>query len=240
MDKHFHPRTNQVADKIREYLFGQTLVPGACLPPERELSQKFELSRLTLRKILADFEAEGLITRIPNKGTFFSLERVPQNVSRLTSFTQDMQRRNMVSNSIILKAGKFKANPSLCDKLGIAPTEGVFLLRRLRLANKLPMAIEDCFLPEKLAEQIKPEIQDDFSLYKTLQTQLGIFPAKATQIIEVCTLNAEERKLLGKICPPAALFIRRTSGDKNGTIFEYVESKYRGDRYFLTMDLTQE
>jgi GntR family transcriptional regulator len=68
---------------------------GDCLPSERELGEQFHVSRVVIRGALARLEQEGLIYRMQGKGAFVSKNKVNQNASRLTSFTQDMLQRNM-------------------------------------------------------------------------------------------------------------------------------------------------
>lgn len=50
-----------VADQIRQAIFGGLLAPGHKLPPERELADRFETSRVALREALRSLEQEGMI-----------------------------------------------------------------------------------------------------------------------------------------------------------------------------------
>lgn len=51
-----------VAHQIREAIFSGLLAPGHKLPPERELAQRFQTSRVALREALRALEKEGMIT----------------------------------------------------------------------------------------------------------------------------------------------------------------------------------
>jgi len=72
-----HPTTGRAgAQRIREFIVNAaadgTLAPGARLPTERELAQRFTLPRNAVRKTLAQLEAEGTITRHVGRGTFLT------------------------------------------------------------------------------------------------------------------------------------------------------------------------
>ena len=76
---------------------------GDCLPSERELGERFNVSRVVIRGALEKLENEGLIYRMQGKGAFVSKNKVNQNTSRLTSFTQDMLVRNMNPGAKVLQ-----------------------------------------------------------------------------------------------------------------------------------------
>jgi GntR family transcriptional repressor for pyruvate dehydrogenase complex len=51
-----------VADQIRQAIFGGLLAPGHKLPPEREMADGFQTSRVALRGALRALEKEGMLT----------------------------------------------------------------------------------------------------------------------------------------------------------------------------------
>lgn len=65
------------AQRVREFILNAavdgTLAPGAKLPTERELAQRFTVPRNAVRKTLAQLEAEGAITRHVGRGTFLAV-----------------------------------------------------------------------------------------------------------------------------------------------------------------------
>lgn len=68
--------------------------PGGCLPTERELCDRFQASRMTVRKAVDELEAEHVLYRIKGKGTFvYPKNQISQSLTRLTGFTEDMHAR---------------------------------------------------------------------------------------------------------------------------------------------------
>lgn len=62
------PVREQVLDQLRDAIVHQRLEPGQRLV-ERELTQQTGVSRTTIREVLRELAAEGLVMTIPNKGT---------------------------------------------------------------------------------------------------------------------------------------------------------------------------
>ena len=213
---------------------------GDCLPSERELGERFQFSRVVIRSALAKLEEDGLIYRMQGKGAFVKKDKVNQNASVLTSFTQDMTQRNMTRGSAIMGKEFVPCTPFLSSKLQV-PTEGfVFKLKRLRMADSSPMAVEVCFLPEWIGRRISDLMVDNTSLYSLLEQQCGVHLKYALQTIEVGTLERAERDILGQNCPRCTAIITRQTFDVENNVVEFVESRYRSDRYLFRMLLDME
>ena len=153
---------------------------------------------VVIRGALARLEGEG---RLPHagQGAFVSKKRLT-NASP-DQFTQDMLQRNMTPGSKVLAKEFVPCTPFLSSKLQIHNEEHVFMLKRLRMADNSPMAIEVCFLPESIGRQIVDHLVDNASLYQLLAEKCGIQLKYAMQTIEVGTLEKIERDLLGQNCP---------------------------------------
>jgi len=228
-------KTSRVLETLLSEINRPEAQHGDCLPSERELGERFHVSRVVIRGALARLEQEGLIYRMQGKGAFVSKNKVNQNASRLTSFTQDMLQRNMTPGSKILAKEFVPCTPFLSSKLQLHSEERVFMLKRLRMADNSPMAIEICFLREWIGRQIDALLVDDASLYQLFAEECGIKLKYATQTIEVGTLEKAERDLLGQNCPRCTAIITRQTFDVDNNVVEFVESRYRSDRYLFRM-----
>ena len=117
------PKYQQIKDLLLGSIQSGALDDGACLPPERELCERYDVSRVTVRKAIKELEDEGAVYRIQGKGTFL---RRPQNkitqvLTRLTSFTEDMLSRGMTAGSRILLTEQVAASAEIAEKLELAP-----------------------------------------------------------------------------------------------------------------------
>src|SRR5258708_261752 len=59
----------QLADELR-HLAREGLADGQRLPTELELTGQYQLSRQTVRRAYLELVAEGVVERVPGKGTF--------------------------------------------------------------------------------------------------------------------------------------------------------------------------
>ncbi len=232
------PIFQQIRSQLEGAIASGELQPDQRIPSERELSARFGVSRMTVRQALDAMTHDGRLYSLTGKGTFVASRRVfEQPLQHLTSFTQDMERRGMRPSSRTLDAGTMPASLELARLLDIEPHAEVVRVRRLRLANEEPLAIETVHLPSRLVPGILERDLANGSLYQHLEREHGIRPARARQTIEAGEPDAEEIGLLGLDRPHPVLRITRLSADITGRVIEYVRSVYRGDRYQLTVEL---
>jgi multiple sugar transport system substrate-binding protein len=66
------PAYYQLKQLLKEQLEGGHLAPGDQIPTEAELCERYQLSRSPVRQALLELTAEGLLVRIPGRGTFVS------------------------------------------------------------------------------------------------------------------------------------------------------------------------
>ena len=229
------PRYVQLKHRIEKAIETGELPPASPLPPEREIATMTGLSRVTVRKAIVPLVEIGLIIQRRGSGSFVatSVGRVEQSLSRLTSFTEDMARRQMSFTSIWLERGLFVPSPKEVLALGLGLNDSVSRIARLRSVDGTPLAIERAALsPEILPNPLLVES----SLYETLE-KIGNRPMRATQRISAENLGAKDAELLKVKEGAAGLHIERTSYLASGRVAEFTQSIYRGDKYDFVAEL---
>ncbi|WP_413873106.1 GntR family transcriptional regulator [Albidovulum sp.] len=225
----------QLRKRIETGIASGFLAPDMPLPPEREIAALTDLSRVTVRKAMADLAERGLILQRQGSGSFVApaRARVEQSLSRLTSFTEDMARRGYRPGVDWLERGLFLPGPDEVAVLGLAPGAQVARLARLRRADDRPMALERASLPTDILPNPLVVTQ---SLYEVLG-QAGLRPVRAVQKISAVALGAAEAGLLGVAPGAAGLKIERISYLPDGRVVEFTRSLYRGDAYDFVAEL---
>lgn len=227
-------RASEVATAVEDLLEG--LQPGEPLPPERELAARIGTSRVTLRRVVDDLAAAGRLVRRQGAGTFASGPKLAQPL-RVTSFSADMTARGMRPGARLLTARTEPAGPSVARRLGLGAGDDVLRVRRLRLADDEPMAIEDLHVPAAVVPGLRGEDLVDTSFYALLAHRYGVEVASGEQVLEATLTSAEESALLLVPLRAPAFLIERTTRGTDGRALELVRSVYRGDRYRIVAPL---
>lgn len=230
------PRYIQLRQRLADGVEQGVLAPGSPLPAEREIASITDFSRVTVRKAIRSLADEGTIIQKQGSGSFISSRpaRIEQKLSRLTSFSEDMQRRGKTVASRWLERGLFMPTADEMAALGLSPEDSVARIARLRIADGEPMAIERASLPTDILPN--PLIVET-SLYEVLERS-GHRPVSARQKISAINLGETEAGLLAVPPGDAGLRIKRTSYLENGRVAEFTQSLYRGDAYEFVAELS--
>jgi len=233
------PLYYQIKTRLREAIEAGELRPGDRVPSERELTQRFQVSRMTARQALTELEAEGYLQRIQGKGTFVALPKVEQPLASLTSFTEEMRRLGMQPGAQVRSVREVAAGRMVGALLGIPETEPVVRLERLRLADGQPMALEVSHIPSRLVPGLVNRDLSAVSLYEVLERVYHIRLVRASQSLEAVAAGAQEAEVLQVREGAPLLLLERVARDETGQAVEYVRSLYRGDRYRFVADLVR-
>lgn len=205
--------------------------PHARLMSERELGEKFKVSRMTVRQALTEMIREGILYTQVGKGTYVSESKIKQELQTLTGFSQDMAARGTVASGQMLEARVIPATLMLAAIFAVPMNTEIVLLSRLRLSDGIPLAIEEAHILHRVCPGILDYDFSKESLYNVLATRYNTILVRAEQTMEAGLATPEESELLKITSPSPVLRIERLSYNAQNTLVEYVKSAYRGDRY---------
>lgn len=226
------PKHVQLREILRR-LIENELPPGSAIPSERELAERYGVSRLTVRSAVARLVTDGLLVTVRGKGTY-TMQRRMELQLYLMSFTSDMRRRGLTPSTEVIDTAELIPPPGTATALRLPPGTAAYHLCRLRRADGTPLAVERGwyhrgYLPRLL----------DLDLTDSLYTQLaehGVVFDHATQTVWSEGADRETAELLGIRSGTPLLVFRRIS-TRNGAPVEDMTSWYRGDHYQVTMQL---
>lgn len=228
----------QIEEQIKQLIETGEYKPGDMIPSEREYTEKYDISRMTVRQAITNLVNEGYLYREKGKGTFVAKKKIEQPLIGLTSFTEDMKARGMVPESRLIEFDIIPADATVAHNLELNDGDTVYKISRVRLADNVPMAVETSCIPTKLVQGLTESIVDR-SVYDYIENTLNLKIDYATQTVESALVRENERRLLKINENVPIMLIQRNTFLEGGTPIEYVKSSYRADRYKFIVHMSR-
>lgn len=226
----------QVAQRIEKAILDGTLPAGSRLENEVSLGERLGLSRPTIRRAIQDLVDKGLLVRRRGIGTQVVHGQVTRGVE-LTSLHDDLTRSGQTPSTKLLECTVVKADAKIAEQLNLPKGAPALYLHRLRLADKVPVAVMENWLPEPFTE-LDPEDIIEHGLYGVLRSR-GVTMRVAKQRIGARRATAQESKLLNVENNAALLTMDRTAFDNSGKAVEFGHHCYRPDLYSFSVTLVE-
>ncbi len=234
------PLYYQVYEILKKRIKSGEFRPGNYLPSENRLAEYYGVSRLTIREALSELAKEGLIEKKKGKGSIVTGPKNVENLTGLHGFTEEARIAGSKPASLVLENRLVDVPPHISEKLGLPTGSKVVLLKRLRLLDDIPYAIESAYINLMIDIRILNILDMDMSknsLYEFFRKTLKLKLAYADETLEVTKATPETQKLL-KIPKDACVVLRnRFTYIEDNRCIEYVQSLYRADRYRFSVRL---
>nr|WP_203687716.1 GntR family transcriptional regulator [Streptomyces sp. SID14515] len=226
------------AVKARIAVLLDELGEGGLLPTERELAQRHEVSRETVRQALRELLLEGRLRR-QGRGTVVAGPKLEQPLS-LASYTEGVRRQGRRPGRHLIGLDRFPCPEALAAEIAVERGEPVWHLERVLLADDERVGLESTYVGVARVPDLDTRFDPDSSFYAYLRDGLGIVFGDADERIETVLATPREALLIGT--PPALpmLLIHRLSRDTGGRPLERVRTLFRGDRFSFSAHLRGE
>lgn len=234
----FIPLYYQIQKALLDRIESGQLREGDLLESEEELSRRYKVSRMTARQALQGLKARGYAVSERGRGTFVIKPKLSKSILILEGFTEEIRKKGIRPSSRLLQQHLFNPDPVLAERLKMSTADEVLHLRRLRLADEDPLAIEESTIPLRLFPGIETVDFSTCSLYQTMHERYHVEFGWADEMIEALLAVPEEAKLLTIPKSASLLCISRTLMAADGTPLEFAVSRYRGDRYRASLRVT--
>ena len=219
---HRLPLHARVKDDLMRRIKANEWSSGVPLPSEAQLTAEYDISMGTMRKVLAELAADGIIERLQGKGTF--VRRASFNQSLFRFFRQPTG--GQTPESRIVDRQEQPASAVVAEKLRLEVGAPVLYLKRLRLRDGAAFQLEDIWLPLPDAQPIAEVELDQLGslLYPEYEQRMGLVIGSASESLSICVAMPEQGRQLGCAAAEPLVKINRIARTHSGEAAEYRES----------------
>jgi GntR family transcriptional regulator len=229
----------QIEEELAERIRTGMLRPGDRIPPERELAEQMQVSRMTVRQALGRLADRGLLVRERGRGTFVSEPKLIQSLSRLNGFYDQMISQGILPSSRLLSGEEVLASAAVAQVLDLRIGEPLYKVVRLRLGGGVPLALETSFFPARLVPGLLDYDLERHSIYRLME-RYDARPVRATQSLEPVPARDQEADALEVPAGSPLMLVERIAWDTRDRPVEYAKDIYRGDRSRFVAELRLE
>ena len=233
----FRPRYREIEHAIRQRL--ARLKPGAELPSDAQLCEEFDVSRMTARHAMNRLAQEGLVFRVRGRGTFVGEAPTHRRANSLLSFSNEMRRQGRTPSSRVLGRALRAPTRDEAARLQLKDSDKVLWLKRIRMADGHPIAVESTRLHRRTAAAVLAADLQSESLHAVL-VRAGCLPTLGRATISAEPATTDDARWLKMRKNDPMLVERRVILDQQGRPLEFTESRYPADRYALDVDFVVE
>ena len=220
----------QIAEALQDDIHHKTFAKTGRLPPEKELAVRFGVNRHTVRRAVAELEAEGLVRTEHGRGTFILDEFINYKLGKRTRFSENIRRLNMEPSREVLKILTEAAPPNVAKALGLKSGSPVIRLETRSRANKKIISIASHYFSARRFQDLNEVFKKENSITKALK-KLGVsdYLRKRTCITARLPDVSEARQLeIPKNQP--VLVAEAVNVDSNGRPLEFGISRSAANR----------
>jgi GntR family transcriptional regulator len=202
---------------------------GDQLPTEDDLITRFEVSRITVRRAIQNLVSRGLIEIRRGKGTFVAPPKITQELTELSGFVEDMRALGRKPTARVIGKEVVTADTTVASHLALTKGERVVRIRRVRLADGVPLSYDETYLPLKIGKQIITNNLKVEPIFSLLERKYGVPLIEAEYKLEAVAAEAEVAAAL-RVKRGSPIFrIERTSYSTDDRPVDYEKLYYRGD-----------
>lgn len=202
------------------------------IPSENELSKFYGVSRATVRTVLVKLAQEGVLYRVPGKGTFVSINKIVGKPLAQAGIREQLDRMGFANTTTLLSASRLEASAGIAKKLEIETGAPVFEIVRVRSLDDNPFSLHHSYIPAILCPDFLSKGFDfeHMQLCDILEQEYHVGHDEMIETLEVVKARADEAQQLKTKKNFPLLHLEDTIFNPNGTPLEYSSVLFRGDQ----------
>jgi GntR family transcriptional regulator len=223
------PLYSRVETVLASEIAEGALSVGDQLPTEDRLIGRFGVSRITVRRAIQNLVSRGVVEIRRGKGTFVTAPKITQELTELSGFVEDMHALGRKPTARVLGTEIVTANATVARQLALTKGERVVRIRRVRLADGVPLSFDETYLPQKIGKKIITNNLKITPIFTLLERKYDIPLIEAEYKLEAVAADAEVAAALDVTRGSPIFRIERTSYSTHSQPVDYENLYYRGD-----------
>ena len=226
------PLHKQISDWLKSEIESGSLEANEKLPSENELSDKFDVSRVTVRRALQTLENDQMIYRCQGLGSFVTDNRTHQSFSILNDFSEELEGSGMEASSRVIAFGHedIEERSDLLSYLDIQSKKTAVKLERIRLGDDKPVAYDITWMPVFYGQLIEDFDLQHTTIFEILEEQFEIPIERGCYRIEATVADETLAEHLQVDRGTPLLLINRISYTIGNKPVYYQQRYYRNDK----------
>jgi GntR family transcriptional regulator len=222
---------------MRDQILRGAYMPGAMIPREEDLCSSFGVSRITVRRAVADLEAQGLLEKRPPHGTFVSTSLPPLRASATLGLLDSLRKAASETDVEVLNLETIVPPSNIARELEMDSDARAVHVVRLRRKSGTPVMITDAWVPEGIGHKVTKRELKKHALYEILIAQGVAFGRVVQEITAVAATPASARLLDTEIGMPLVQ-LARLLYDKERRPVQYLTVLFSPERSRILMDVS--
>ena len=206
------------------------------VPSENELNKAYGVSRMTARGVLTRLVSDGLLFRVPGKGTFLAPVKINAISPAYRGVREQLESMGYATSTEVLSVRLETPSTKVRARLRLNADQGVYAIHRLRAVQNEPISLHHSYVPAHLARGLDEYDTATEQLCVVLEKSYGLAMQHVIEHLEATSATAEEAELLKMPKGQPVLLLEDVISDPHGTTFEYSSIVFRGDKIRLQFD----
>ncbi len=229
------PLYQQIFGEIKAEIDRGDYAPKEKIPSEPELSQKYGVSRITVRRAIEELCAAGYLVKHQGRGTFVSTPHINRHLLQTgvaQSFTRVCAEGGMRAGAHVIDRQIVPARPDEAEFFRLDADALLLYIQRVRTADGQPIFEENVFLPYEGYQELLTRSLEDVSLFETITEVGGKRPVQTPfRTVEAVRATSEQASRLAITTNDPLLFLNVGFADEHGDPVCFGRQYYVGSRY---------
>ena len=226
----------QLEQILSSKITGGEWLPNQRIPSENELNRMYGLSRMTVRGVLTKLVNDGLLLRVPGKGTYVAPAKISAVSPAYRGIREQLEALGYSTTTRLVSFEREAATSVVRERLGLARGDEVFVIVRVRSVEGEPISLHRSHVPAALAPDLDSHDVVSEQLCVVLENNYGLPMRHVHEQLEAVAVSPTEAKQLDMHRGDPALLLHDVIADAADRPFEYSTIVFRGDRLRLTFD----